>query len=99
MGRTNDGEIEKAVHHALIRCVGVPDRSITVAVADGHVTLEGSVAMPEERDSIERIVASVPSVRGVTNRIGIWPSDLSSDLVRETIAESLFRVAPTPPEK
>jgi osmotically-inducible protein OsmY len=86
-----DRDIERAVRTALIEDFVVPDLAIAIGVHEGWVTLCGSVALPEERDEAERIVRSIPMVRGITNHLGVWPSDLGSDVVRETIDETLAR--------
>ena len=77
------------VRHALLDAVAVPDRNIRVAIARGAVTLAGVVTSTEERAEAERIVEHVPGVRAVHNQLAVWPDDLESEVVRETVREAL----------
>jgi osmotically-inducible protein OsmY len=91
-GRT-DTEIAQAVRHTLEWDVLVPDTRITSTVADGWVTLEGSVDRLRERADAERVVRYLQGVRGVTNKIVVRPSQVKPEQVREVIEEALERSA------
>ena len=91
MRAKTDREIAEAVHHAMIEDIAIPDRTIDVTVSDGWVRLTGSVALAAEREEAERVVWRVPAVRAVTNEIAVWPDDLQSAVVRETIEGAVER--------
>ncbi len=91
-GRT-DTEIAQAVRHALEWDVLVPDTRITSTVTDGWVTLEGRVDRLRERADAERTVRYLQGVRGVTNKLGVRPSTVQPERVREVIEEALERCA------
>ena len=92
LGRT-DTEIAQAVRHALAWNVLVPDTHITSTVADGWVTLEGSVERLRERDDAERAVRHLHAVRGVQNKLVVRPSTVKAERVREVIEDALERSA------
>jgi hypothetical protein len=94
-----DDRIRTAVRRALLDNVAVPDGSIDVVVRDGWVTLTGSVALQAERAAAERIARSAGFVRGVTNELAVWPPDCTSELMRETIEETLGRTAEDPSDR
>ena len=66
--RKTDEELTNAVRHALRWDVAVPT-SITTAVTDGCVTLDGEVSREYEREAADRAVAYLRGVRAVANRI------------------------------
>ena len=88
-----DTEIAQAVRHALEWDVLVPDTRITSTVADGWVTLEGSVDRLRERDDAERAVRHLLGVRGVWNKLVVRPSTVKAERVREVIEDALERCA------
>jgi osmotically-inducible protein OsmY len=73
LGHT-DTEIALAVRKALEWDALVMEEHIHSTVADGWVTLEGTVRLPEEREDAERSVRYMAGVRGVTNLIAVGPS-------------------------
>jgi osmotically-inducible protein OsmY len=91
-GRT-DTEIAQAVRQALEWDVLVPDTRITSTVADGWVTLEGSVDRLPERDDVERAVRYLHGVRGVTNKLVVRLPQVKAERVREVIEDALERSA------
>jgi osmotically-inducible protein OsmY len=91
-GRT-DTEIAQAVRQALAWDALVPDTQITSTVADGWVTLAGSVERLRERTDAERAVWRLLGVRGVTNTIVVRPSTVQPARVREMIEHALERSA------
>ena len=92
LGRT-DTEIAQAVRHALEWDVLVPDTRITSTVADGWVTLEGSVDRLWERGDAERAVRHLRGVRGVHNTLVVRPPTVKPERVREVIEDALERGA------
>ena len=92
LGRT-DTEIAQAVRHTLEWDVLVPDTRITSTVADGWVTLEGSVDLLREREDAERAVRHLLGVRGVQNKLVIRPPTVKPERVREVIEDALERSA------
>ena len=91
-GRT-DTEIAQAVRQTLEWDVLVPDTRITSTVADGWVTLEGSVDRLRERDDAERAVRHLHGVRGVQNTLMVRPPTFKPERVREVIEDALERSA------
>ena len=92
LGRT-DTEIAQAVRHALEWNVLVPDTRIMSTVADGWVTLEGSVDRLRERDDAERAVRHLLGVHGVQNTLVVRPTTVKAERVREVIEDALERSA------
>ena len=92
LGRT-DTEIAQAVRHALEWNVLVPDTRIMSTVADGWVTLEGSVDRLRERDDAERAVRHLLGVHGVQNKLVVRPTTVKAERVREVIEDALERSA------
>jgi osmotically-inducible protein OsmY len=88
-----DTEIAQAVRDALEWNVFVPDTSIRSTVAQGWVTLEGSVEVWSERHEAEKAVTNLAGVRGVTNRIEVKPPTVYPYDVRTAIEEALERQA------
>jgi menaquinone-dependent protoporphyrinogen oxidase len=84
-----DEVIALAVRRAFVNDVAVPDESIRPSVSDGIVVLQGTVTCAVEREEAERIAGSVTGVRGVRNEIAVWPQDLQSSVIWETIREAL----------
>jgi osmotically-inducible protein OsmY len=91
-GRT-DTEIAQAVRHALTWDVWVPDTRITSTVADGWVTLEGSVDSLREREDAERAVRHLYGVRGVQDNLVVRPPLVQPERVHEVIEDALERGA------
>lgn len=69
-----DQEIANAAATLLRATVGAPD-GIDVAVLDGRMTLNGTVASPGERLAAANAVASLVGVTALDNRIVIAPTD------------------------
>ena len=65
----NDTEIAQAVVDALTWDALVPLHRVRVVVADGRVTLTGTLRWEYQRASAERTAAKVKGVKGVTNTI------------------------------
>jgi len=88
-----DAELAQAVRYALQWNVFVPDQRITSTVADGWVTLEGTVDVLRERQDAERAVRRLAGVRGVANQIAITGPTADAAVIRESIEEALERAA------
>ena len=63
---------------------------VSAYVKEGVVTLSGKVTMPYKRDDIEKRIAKVDGVRGVTDQIGVLPVSLFDDELRYRIARSIY---------
>lgn len=87
-----DPDIARDVVHAMKINVTVPDDKIKALVADGFVTLEGTVNWDFERRSAESCARTVAGVRGVLNHLKIKPK-VSAGLVSAKIEEALRRNA------
>ena len=63
---------------------------ISANVKDGVVTLTGKVTMPYKREDIEKRVAKVAGVLGVTNEISVLPVSQFDEQLRRRIARSIY---------
>jgi osmotically-inducible protein OsmY len=88
-----DTEIAQAVRHALQWDVFVPDEKITSTVADGWVTLDGTVEGWNERVDAEGALRNLTGVKGVVNRITVKPTRPVTADVRKAIEQALERRA------
>jgi osmotically-inducible protein OsmY len=88
----NDTEIAKNAAHAIESNVLVPDGTVTVAVRDGWVTLDGEVEWQFQRTAAYLAVSHLLGVRGVSNKIEIKPN-ARPEQVKEKIEEALHRLA------
>jgi osmotically-inducible protein OsmY len=84
-----DTEIAQAALTALAWNSGVPAGSVSVTVADGWVTLNGTVPWQYQKDIAGRAVRDLFGVKGVINSIVVEPRVKPTD-VRERI-EAAFR--------
>jgi osmotically-inducible protein OsmY len=78
-GRT-DPEIAREAARALRVDPGVPQNEIKVTVRNGHATVHGTVDHYSQKRGVEQVVASVPGLRGITNRIEIRPTASAGEL-------------------
>src|SRR5258708_12856009 len=62
------------------------------SVHDGVVTLSGKVTMPYKASEIGKLVARVPGVREVDNKISTLPVSTFDDELRVAIASQIYRV-------
>ena len=86
-----DAEIAQAVRHALEWDVFVPHEHISSTVAEGWVTLEGTVERWSQLADAERAVRNLAGVTGVLNLIDVKPP-LGAD-VRHAVEQALERRA------
>src|SRR5947207_7545110 len=61
------------------------------SVHDGVVTLTGKVTMPYKASDIADLVARVPGVRAVDNKITTLPASMFDDQLRVAIASEIYR--------
>jgi len=88
-----DTEIARDVRQALELDVALPEERILSTVANGWVTLEGSVDHAYQRDDAAWVVGRLVGVRGVLNRIAVEGPHCSAESLRETIETALLRRA------
>ena len=89
----SDTEIAQAVRQTLQWDVYVPDENITSTVAEGRVTLEGTVDRLSQFDATERAVRNLTGVKAVVNLIKVKTSQPASPNVRAAIERALDRRA------
>lgn len=91
----DDADIAKAVRNALVWDVLVPSDRIQSTVANGVVTLEGSVDYWSQHADAARCVGNLAGVREIKNLITVEPSmpSLSLTEVRSAIDGALERHA------
>jgi osmotically-inducible protein OsmY len=89
----SDDELSVMVEHVLSWDALVPEQDLTSTVADGWVTLSGTVTTASQRAEAERAVAHLEGVRGIRNDIEIVEPDLSPHDVRDAITGALARRA------
>jgi osmotically-inducible protein OsmY len=88
-----DTEIAQAVRDTLRWCVQVPHERMQSTVADGIVTLDGTVDYYYQREAAERAVRNLTGVRGVVNGLSVTGPAAEPDTVRREIEEVLERRA------
>jgi osmotically-inducible protein OsmY len=88
-----DTDIAQAVRRALEWDALVPHERIRSTVAQGWVTLDGTVEYWYQRDAAERAVRPLAGVRGVTDHVAVRPPAVESERVREAIEQALERRA------
>jgi osmotically-inducible protein OsmY len=92
--RRSDTEIAQAVRRALEWDMRVPDDQIESTIAEGAVTLEGTVPLWSQRADAEAAVAHLFGVRRVLNHIVVVPTEsLDLEAVRTAVARALERHA------
>jgi osmotically-inducible protein OsmY len=89
----SDTEIAHAAIRALDWDTEVPDKSITVTVNDGWISLQGNVEWQFQKAAAERAVKYLNGARGVINSIMITPKTASPAKVSERIKDALKRSA------
>jgi osmotically-inducible protein OsmY len=87
-----DTDIAQAAAHVLEWYVFVPPDRIKVVVANGWVTLGGSVEWRYQREAAEGAVRRLTGVRGISNLISVEPKVSPEDL-DEKIGKALVRNA------
>ncbi|HEV2283910.1 MAG TPA: BON domain-containing protein [bacterium] len=93
-GARTDTEVAQAIRQALEWNVFVPHERIQSTVADGHVTLSGTVEMWAQRDETYRTVAKLEGVKNVLNNVTVVPAErLAPEKIRAAIENALTRRA------
>lgn len=87
-----DTEIAQTAVAALKWSTSVPADRVTVTVADGWVTLNGTLDWQYQKDAAARAVRDLVGVKGVANNIVLQPQVKTTD-VREKIEEAFKRNA------
>lgn len=88
-----DKDLKAIVHQVLEWDVLVPADRISIAVADGRISLSGSVTVARQREEAEHAVRHLPGVRSVTNQIEVGETRVSPSDVREALTDALERRA------
>jgi osmotically-inducible protein OsmY len=91
-GRRTDEEIAEAAAHALEWDPLIPADRIKVTVANGFVTLEGTVDWQYEREDAAHDVHHLTGVKGVSNLITLTPRPVPASIHRN-IEDALVRTA------
>jgi osmotically-inducible protein OsmY len=87
-----DTEIAQAAVAALKWNTIVPHDRVTVAVANGWITLSGKVNWNYQKDAIARTVRDLNGVKGIMNNIVVQPVVKTTD-VRDKIEDAFKRSA------
>ena len=93
-----DADIAAAAVRALEWDALVDVNDLDVTVANGWVTLKGTVQWQFQKDDAERVVRRLTGVKGVSNLITVKPRVNPSD-VKKKIESALVRSAETDAEK
>lgn len=88
-----DTDLARAVRNALEWDVFIPDTQIRSTVANGWVTLDGTVDSLLDRDDAERAVRRLQGVRGVIDNIVVNAPKVDPARIRKSIEETLERRA------
>jgi osmotically-inducible protein OsmY len=89
----SDTEIAQAVRQTLQWDVFVPDEQITSTVADGRVTLAGTVNRLSQYDAADRAVRNLTGVKTVINLIKVKAPKPAPESIRLAIERALDRRA------
>jgi osmotically-inducible protein OsmY len=91
-GARTDTEIAQAAVNALAWSATVPKNRITIAVADGIVTLKGIVEWQYQKDGALRAVRDLKGVKGIVANITVQPQ-IKIENIRTKIEEAFKRSA------
>jgi CBS domain-containing protein len=69
--RMSDSEIKSAILAEMERYIWAPSASIEVEVAEGHVTLSGTIFDDRERSALKVLAENIPGVRKVSDNL-VW---------------------------
>lgn len=87
-----DTEIAQAVVNALKWNTTIPSDRVTVTVANGWLTLNGTLDWQYQKDTAARAVRDLTGVKGVTNNVSVQPRVKTLD-VRDKIEAAFKRSA------
>jgi osmotically-inducible protein OsmY len=96
--KTNDDEIAQRAVNILAWSAPALADGIKVRVAEGYVTLTGTVRWNYQRRAMESAIARLSGVRGVINSIALEPAAKQAD-VESRIAKALQRHAAVEAER
>jgi osmotically-inducible protein OsmY len=88
-----DADLARAVRNALEWDVFIPDTKIRSTVANGWVTLDGTVDSLLDRDDAERAIRRLHGVRGVIDNVVVNAPKVDPARIRKSIEETLERRA------
>lgn len=91
--RRSDSQVARAVRQSLEWNALIDHKRIESTVADGWVTLSGTVDSLDEREDVGRAVESIVGVRGVINRITVAAEMIDREAIAESIRQALERRA------
>ena len=77
---SGDDEIRKGLLAELERTAWAPLGSVTIAVHDGVVELDGVITNEKEREAVRVAAENVPGVKGVRDRL-VWVEPLSGTVI------------------
>ena len=87
-----DAQVLADVMDRLDRDPDIDATDIGASVADGWVTLEGSVATYWEKEVADTVIGAVPGVMGVTDKLAVVPtSDVADEVIADDIVAALDR--------
>jgi osmotically-inducible protein OsmY len=89
-----DMEITQAVEFIFAWNVLIPHENLSVSLANGFVTIVGTVDCWSQREEAERAVTRLAGVKGVNNRIRVRPTAVETQSVCSAIEATLDRYAP-----
>lgn len=89
----SDDELRVIIDRVLDWDALVPERDLNASVADGWVTLSGTVSTASQRAEAERAISHLQGVRGIRDTIEIAEPDVSTEDVHHAIVEALTRRA------
>jgi osmotically-inducible protein OsmY len=69
-----DAEITREVKRRMKEDIEVPDDRLTTRVAEGFITIAGTVNRAAQKDAAERCARQVKGVRGIANKIEVDPA-------------------------
>jgi osmotically-inducible protein OsmY len=90
--KRRDADIEKDLSAAILGSVyyGVFD-SVSVAVQDGEVSLQGSVLQPYHKDEILSRVSRVAGIRDLKDAVRVQPASFNDDRLRRELYRKIYR--------
>ena len=96
----HDADIAAAITEALLLDNRIPQRRITVEVAQGHVTLSGNVEWAYERQATVEAVCRIAGVTAVDDQIAAMPLlHASAAEIQQGIARAFARHAELPDDQ
>jgi Putative phospholipid-binding domain. len=69
-----DAEIARNIRRRMKSDFEVPDDRMAVKVAEGFVTIEGTVVRDSQKNAAESCARKVKGVRGINNKIEVEPA-------------------------